>query len=86
MSVGHLTDGGDEGEEEDAVGESETTLVGERKTMRQGGDLGVNGRGDGGGWRGGGAWMRRRRRARRPEWSGAAVAGSGEEEAGGGGA
>ena len=33
----------------EAVEESETTLVGERKTMRQGGDLGENGRGDGGG-------------------------------------
>ena len=33
----------------EAVEESETTPVGERKTMRQGGDLGENGRGDGGG-------------------------------------
>ena len=29
----------------EAVQESETTPVGERKTMRQGGDLGENGRG-----------------------------------------
>ena len=33
----------------EAVEESETMPVGEWKTMRQGGDLGENGRGDGGG-------------------------------------
>jgi len=53
-----LTDGGDEGEEDDAVrarrcgggsGGEQDEPVGERKTMRQGGDLGGNGRGDGGG-------------------------------------